>query len=78
MRSCRVRERHAGTEKLERIHQLRLPVDLLLTSRLRRWTAIEIASQSKNARVRRHPDALRLTLLAAYCGDDDKEIVTLC
>ena len=57
------------SEKLECIHQLGLPADLFsyisakTLDSYRQRIAVEELQE-----VRRHPDPIRFTLLAAYCG----------
>ncbi len=64
------------TEKLERIDQLSLPADLFAhisaktVDNYRNRIAVEELQE-----VRRHPDAIRFTLLTAYCWRRRQEIV---
>ncbi len=64
------------TEKLERLHLLNLPVDLFAAISVKTLESYRnrIAVEELHE-VRRHPDAIRFTLLAAYCWQRRQEIV---
>jgi hypothetical protein len=64
------------TKKLEHIHQLSLPADLFahISAKTLDSYRNRIAVEELHE-VRRHPDAIRFTLLAAYCWRRRQEIV---
>ena len=64
------------SEKLERIHQLGLPADLFaqVSAKTLESYRQRIAVEELHE-VRRHPDPIRFTLLAAYCWRRRQEIV---